>query len=213
LTTSFLATAPRAIPASGPDIVGAASSHWAERVPVTLPDWAVVTDDRRAHIERVAALLEAWADAMGVSHQERSRWLRAAALHDALKDAPMEQQRALAPGAWPIDAIRHGPAAAALAAQRGEDDDAGVLDAVRYHSVGYAGWDDVGRMLYLADYLEPGRTFLHEERRRLARRVPTDPVGVLCRVLEQRLTHHRRSGITPLPETLAFHKSLRCGGG
>ena len=44
---------------------------------------------------------------------------------------------------------------------------------------GYAGWDMVGRMLYCADYLEPGRAFKREWRAELARRFPDDPVGVL----------------------------------
>src|SRR5690242_16469012 len=113
---------------------------------MSLPPWAVVTAERRAHIERVAQLLAAWADALGVSASERARWLKAAYLHDALRDAPLES------------AFAHGPAAAERAAQDGETD-RGVLDAVRYHTLGYAAWDDVGRMLYLADFLEPGRRF------------------------------------------------------
>src|SRR2546430_15445124 len=79
---------------------------------------------------------------MAVSDAERSRWVRAAWLHDALRD----EQRS--------DELAHGPRAAAHAAHDGERD-RGVLDAVRYHTVGYLHWDDVGRMLYLADFLEP----------------------------------------------------------
>src|SRR3989449_4292320 len=41
-----------------------------------------------------------------------------------------------------------------------------------YHSLGHARWDDVGKMLYLADYLEPGRPFDREAHRALAARVP-----------------------------------------
>ena len=110
-----------------------------------LPPWAQVSAKRRAHIERVAGLIAEWADAMGVAATERGRWLKAAYLHDALRDAPLADQ------------LAHGPAAADRAAREGETDQ-GVLDAVRYHTVGYAGWDDAGRMLYLADFLEPGRT-------------------------------------------------------
>ena len=53
--------------------------------------------------------------------------------------------------------LRHGPASAARAKAEGEVD-RGVLDAVRYHSIGLAEWDMVGRALYCGDYLEPGRT-------------------------------------------------------
>jgi len=42
---------------------------------VSLPSWAVVTPERRAHVERVAALLAAWAMAMHIPERERARWL------------------------------------------------------------------------------------------------------------------------------------------
>ena len=111
---------------------------------MSLPEWAQVTKDRRAHIERVVQLLSDWAEAMRVAPVERDRWLRAGWLHDALRDAPLGDPKA------------HGPAAADKAAAMGEDDH-GVLDAVRYHTIGSSDWDEVGRMLYLADFLEPGR--------------------------------------------------------
>src|SRR5205823_6338695 len=113
--------------------------------------WARAGKRGRAHIQRVAALVEEWADEMEVSPQERSRWLRAVWLHDALRDAPGTR------------GTTHGGAAADRAAQDGESD-RGVLDAVRYHSSGYAGWDDVGKMLYLADFLEPGRRSRRKQR-------------------------------------------------
>src|SRR2546427_146220 len=125
---------------------------------MTLPPWAVATPERRAHIERVVALLDEWARAMGVSDAERARWVKAAWLHDALRD----EQRS--------DELAHGPRAAARAAHDGERD-RGVLDAVRYHTVGYVHWDDVGRMLYLADFLEPGRPLDATDRAALAARV------------------------------------------
>ena len=58
---------------------------------------------------------------------------------------------------WPNGEIVTGEAAARAKAD-GEID-RGVLDAVRYHSVGLAEWDMVGRILYAADFLEPGREF------------------------------------------------------
>ena len=56
-----------------------------------------------------------------------------------------------------------------------------MLDAVRYHSVGLAGWDMVGRVLYCADYLEPGRTLAREWRADLAARFPRDGAGASAR--------------------------------
>jgi len=165
-----------------------------------------MSEKRRAHVERVARLLEEWALASGVSQQERDRWLRAAYLHDALRDAePVELER-LVPDAWGMPSLRHGPAAARLAEEHGERDQ-GVLAAVRYHTVGYAGWDAVGRMLYLADYLEPGRDFW-ADRQQLAARVPGDTQAVLRLVAAQRLHWAVDSGRRLVKETVEFWNAL-----
>ena len=162
---------------------------------MSLPSWAVVGPERRAHIERVAAQLDDWAGAMRVPEAERGRWLRAAWLHDALRDAPA------------VNDLEHGPRAADRAARDGEAD-RGVLDAVRYHSLGYAGWDEVGRMLYLADYLEPGRNLARDDRAGLRARVPSERDAVLIEVARRRLIWAIRSG-WPLPkETVEFWNSL-----
>lgn len=162
-------------------------------------------------MERVAQLVERWAAERRVPDGERDRWLRAVWYHDALKDAPAALLRSLAPDAWGVEALRHGPAAAALAARHGETD-RGVLDAVRYHSVGYAGWDAAGRMLYLADYLEPGRGFDDADRAQLAARVADDSDGVLREVARRRITWLVRRGRPLVPETVAFWNALVCGG-
>lgn len=174
-----------------------------------LPPWAEVRRERLAHIGRVAGLAAEWSAAMAVDDVERERWLRAVGLHDALKDAPVERLRALAPDAWGLDVLRHGPAAAAMAARHGETD-RGVLDAARYHSVGYAGWDAAGRMLYLADYLEPGRGFDRRRRAALAARVPHDPAAVLREVARRRILGTLRAGRPIAPETVAFWNAVAC---
>ena len=172
-----------------------------------LPAWAVVSAARRGHIERVAVLASAWADAMRVPPGERNRWLRAVWLHDARRDAGEAKLAELAPSTPGPPELRHGPAAAARAKAEGEID-RGVLDAVRYHSIGLAEWDMVGRMLYCADYLEPGRDFDGDVRAELAARFPTDPAGVLRDVAERRLAHLIASRWS-LPEpTVRFWNSL-----
>lgn len=171
------------------------------------PPWATVKPGRLAHIQRVAGLIAAWAMAMEVPERERRRWIRAALLHDAARDLPSDEQTRLAGAEWSVPALRHGPAAAALAAEHGERD-GGVLDAVRYHTVGYAGWDEVGRMLYLADYLEPGRTFQGDDRARLAAAVPIDPAGCLKEVARRRRTWLLESGLAVPTVTAAFWKHV-----
>ena len=160
-----------------------------------LPLWAVVTPERRAHVERVVALLATWAMAMRIPERERARWLKAGWLHDALRDAPAANE------------LAHGPLAAERATHDGETDP-GVLAAVRYHSLGFAQWDDVGKMLYLADYLEPGRPFDQELRRSLAARVPEERDAILKQVAARRIARVI-DGRWPLPrETVDFWNAL-----
>jgi len=172
-----------------------------------LPAWAVVTEKRRQHIERVVATLIDWADAMAVSARERRRWLKAAWMHDALKDAPRDLVRELAGEFDGPASLWHGPAAARRAELEGERDQ-GVLDAVRYHSIGFADWDRVGRMLYLADFLEAGRRHHDSHRTAQAERVPDDPGGVLREVARDRIAHGIRKGWPLLPDTVAFWNAL-----
>jgi HD superfamily phosphohydrolase YqeK len=174
---------------------------------LTLPAWAQVTPARREHIERVAQLVSAWATAMGVSDRERQRWLRAVWLHDALRDAPVAELERWAPSTPGPASLRHGPASAARAKAEGETD-RGVLDAVRYHSLGLAEWDMAGRTLYCADFLEPGREFARERRAELASRYPSDPLGVLKEVASDRVAHLVASR-WPIPDpTVRFWNSL-----
>jgi len=160
-----------------------------------LPSWAVAGPERRAHIERVVALLDQWATAFRVPAAERDRWVRAGWLHDALRDVAS------------ADELVHGPLAADRAHKEGERDQ-GVLDAVRYHSTGYAKWDDVGRMLYLADYLEPGRKFAADVRAALAARVPQERDAVLRDVARRRIDWALESGWALPAHTVVFWNAL-----
>jgi HD superfamily phosphohydrolase YqeK len=163
------------------------------------------------HIQRVAELAAGWAEQMGIPDSERNRWLRAVWLHDALRDATPEELAKWAASTPGPPALWHGPASAAHAKAQGEVD-RGVLDAVRYHSVGLAEWDMVGRILYCADYLEPGRDFDRAGRAELALRLPEDPDGVLRRVARLRLTHIIESGWPVLEPTVRFWNSLAATG-
>jgi HD superfamily phosphohydrolase YqeK len=159
----------------------------------------------------VAELASHWAESLGIPDSERNRWLRAVWLHDALRDAAPEVLARWAAGTPVPPALQHGPASAAQARAEGETD-RGVLDAVRYHSLGLPEWDMVGRILYCADYLEPGRLFDRERRAALAERLPRDPGGVLREVARSRLIHIVESGWPILDPTLRFWNSLVASG-
>jgi HD superfamily phosphohydrolase YqeK len=177
-----------------------------------LPAWAAASPERVSHIDRVARLAAVWAERLRVADGERRRWLRAVWLHDALRDADDAVLARWAPDDPGPRSLRHGPASAARAEAEGETD-RGILDAVRYHSVGYAGWDMVGRVLYCADYLEPGRSFAREWRAELAGRFADDPEGVLHEVAQERVGHLVRSRWPLIEPTVGFWNSLVASSG
>jgi nicotinate-nucleotide adenylyltransferase len=172
-----------------------------------LPAWSVASDARIEHIARVAALLERWARERGVGGTELARWHRAAVLHDALRDAGEDVLRRYgAPPPWPLKTW-HGPAAAAAAAADGERDQ-GVLDAVRFHSFGFARWDEAGRMLYLADYLEPGRPYERAMLDAWIERAGAEPATVLREVAALRIAWRLKNGGRLAQETWEFWNSI-----
>jgi HD superfamily phosphohydrolase YqeK len=175
---------------------------------IELPSWAKVTPKRRAHIERVTTLLSAWADALRISPAERDDWLSAGALHDALRDAPDGELRELTGDETRDAEVLHGPAAAARLESMG-DTNRSVLLAIRYHTVGCAEWDRVGRALFMADFLEPGRSFTRRDRAFLAEHAPHDFDGVFRQVLRARLEYALREGYALFPETVSLWNSVR----
>ena len=173
-----------------------------------LPVWAQVTEKRRAHIGRVTTLLAQWADAMRIPDGERSMWIDAGRFHDALKDAPLEELRALAGDVAYEAEMLHGPAAAAQLERNGERRRP-VLDAVRFHTVGYLDWDRTGHALYMADFLEPGRKFSRADRAFLASQVAHDFHGVFRQVVRARLEWSLHEGHSLFPETVSLWNSVR----
>jgi 2-amino-4-hydroxy-6-hydroxymethyldihydropteridine diphosphokinase len=176
-----------------------------------LPAWAVVSDKRRAHIARVTLLLARWANEMAIEPEEAQAWHDAGRWHDALRDASDADLRALAGdtayAASPVGVL-HGPAAAALLERDGESR-AGVLMAVRWHTVGNANWDRTGRALFMADFLEPGRTFMQADRAFLASLLPRDFDGVFRQLVRMRLEWTLREGKALFPESVALWNSVR----
>lgn len=182
-----------------------------------LPAWSCVGDKRRAHIGRVTALLERWATELALAPSDAAAWRAAGLLHDALRDAPEDQLRALvragdralaaAAAEMPAEML-HGPAAAVALSRDGETR-TDLLDAIRWHTVGCAGWGVLGRALFMADYLEPGRKFSQGDRAFLAALVTTDFDGVFRQVVRQRLEWSLREGKRLFPETVALWNSLR----
>ncbi len=173
-----------------------------------IPARAHVSDRRRAHIQRVVTLLGEWAHKLGLPDDEASRWFTAGVLHDALRDAPEAMLRALTGDGTQRAEFLHGPAAAVRAEQDGERRQ-DVLEAVRFHTVGSAEWRRTGKALYLADFLEPGRTFLKSERAFIAEQVPRDFDAAFRQCVRLRIEWSLSQGGEVFPETAALWNAAR----
>jgi 2-amino-4-hydroxy-6-hydroxymethyldihydropteridine diphosphokinase len=167
---------------------------------VELPPWARVSEKRRAHIERVTALLDDWARRLNLDVSEARAWHDAGVWHDALRDADEEELRRWAgKDARPVG-ILHGPAAAARLSHEGEKR-AELLNAIHWHTLGNPDWGRTGKALYMADFLEPGRPFMRRDRAFLAAHVPEDFEGVFQQVVRLRLEWTIREGKPIFAET------------
>ena len=174
-----------------------------------LPEWARAGTMRREHMERVATLLGSWARQLGLDEQEQKRWRSLGYLHDALKEASEDSLRPWVDS--PLDqfpaALLHGPAAAARLQSAGVDD-MEILDAVRYHTVGHADLTRIGRALYAADFIEPGRESRRDWQRRLVPRLPQQLDECVKEIVKGRIQALLERGREIPPETTGFWNRL-----
>jgi HD superfamily phosphohydrolase YqeK len=194
------------------EIVRQQSTSVARAAAGELPEWSVAGTERREHIARVAALMDEWSELLGLPPEERDRWRAAAWLHDALREAPADDLRHHVPPMMRDlpGPLLHGPATAARLRAEGCTDES-LLNAVAYHTLGHAKLDRVGHALYLADFLEPGRSFSPTWRASLRARMPQGMEEVLVETVRSRIEHLLRQGATVRPETLSFWNSIARG--
>lgn len=107
----------------------------------------------------------------------------AALMHDWAKQMPAAQllaegqARGLVtdPSEASAPHLLHGPVAAALLHEQGLVTDPVALEAIRWHTTGRPGMGQVEQIIWLADYIEPGRRFEGVEAvRRVAERDLTE---------------------------------------
>jgi 2-amino-4-hydroxy-6-hydroxymethyldihydropteridine diphosphokinase len=160
-------------------------------------------------MERVSQLLGGWADALGLSEWDRCRWRAAGFLHDALREVAPDVLRAEVPDVHSSlpGPILHGPAVAERLRLQGVLDEE-LLFALTYHTVGHASLGLLGRALYAADFLEPGRDFMPEWREGLRARMPAELDGVMHDIGAARIRHVVDRNLDLLPDTVEFWNVL-----
>nr|MDD6334914.1 bis(5'-nucleosyl)-tetraphosphatase (symmetrical) YqeK [bacterium] len=138
-------------------------SEWVEYIRTTQP-------------QRLRHCLGAESYAVALAKQYGVDPVRAAVaglLHDCAKPMPLEQQRALAAKWQGIDLedwpqLVHAHAGAVFAREHFGITDGPVLSAIAMHAPAQPGWDKLGCIIYLADKLEPTRSFRGIDRLREA---------------------------------------------
>jgi len=125
---------------------------------------AQVSGERLAHTYRVVEAARRLGQIYGADADQVAT---AALLHDYAK--PMKPAQLLAAAerlGLPVDPVErsqphllHGPVAAGLLAEQGLVTDPDVLKAIAGHTTGRAGMSLLEKIIFLADYVEPGRSF------------------------------------------------------
>lgn len=177
-----------------------------------LPSWGDCSASRRAHMARVADLLEGWARASGRTGDDVQRWRAMGFLHDACKGVPHDElRRWLGAAADGIPGpVLHGPAAALCLRRDGVDDEA-LTEAVAWHTLGHPAMGTEGMALYAADFLEPGRDLRNGWRSKLRRRMPAEMAAVTREIVQARIEHLVHRGRPVHPNTMALWNRMAEG--
>ena len=177
--------------------------------PVIKEALALEKEERRSHSFRVAMMAVSRARSMNISEEKA---LLAAALHDAGKYVPPSSE--LLKG-FSMDEevpapVLHQYTGAYLAERVFGIRDEEILDAIRYHTSGREDMTPLGKLIFLADLLESGRSFEGiEELRRL---FWIDLDECLLRCFEHQfayLEHNKNEDFPVYPLTKRAYKWLK----
>lgn len=173
-----------------------------------------MTPARFDHARRVAELARSLAERHG--HDPQKAFL-AGLLHDLARDVEPSHllQKAITFGIVKheeevlVPLLLHGPVAAALAAREFGVSDPDILEAIAVHSTGSPVMSGVAQAVYVADAVEPGRTYPAAERGRRA--AQEDLRRAVALVAEETLRYLKERGMPVDPRTKETYDAFRSG--
>lgn len=174
-----------------PAVAAEIRDHGFYRDEKVLEALALETERRREHSYRVAKMAVSRAKSAGV---DKNKALYAAALHDCAKYVPLTSPL-LSEFEFPKgvpEPVMHQYTGAYLAEHIFGVTDGEILDAIRYHASGKEDMTALGKLIYLADLLEEGRSFFGMEMLREAFRRDLDECMLLS--LSHQLAYLRSCG-------------------
>lgn len=164
----------------------------------------MLTPHRRGHSERVAEVMRSLAERHHLDPQDAHL---AGLAHDLARELPRPDLLAEAARlglAWGVEeeeepVLLHGPIAAKWLEAAGVGTPS-IWSAIRYHTTAAPGLDPLGRALFVADGVEPGRRY--ETRAMLYDLAHQDLDAGYCAVIEQTLTYLQEKGLAPHPDMM-----------
>lgn len=168
-------------------------------------------EDRYRHTVRVARTAERLARAHGV---DAASARSAALLHDLTRLWSKERLlreahgRGLALDAFELahPVVIHAPLSAELARELFGVAEPAVLSAIRKHTLGDGEMTPLDMVIYLADALEPGRSYAG--RAQMLELALSDLAAGMRVALESTLVHLASRNLTPAPKTLACARAF-----
>jgi predicted HD superfamily hydrolase involved in NAD metabolism len=171
----------------------------------------VLSPARYAHSLRVACLSAELCERFGVDSRlgnlagiahdmcktSTEKWLLSLAVRDGSPVSALEREK---------PSLLHGRAAAVLLRDDFGVTDESVLGAVRHHTFGAPGLDALGKIVFVADKVEPGRTDYDESRR--SKILAQDLSGMTSLVLADNIQYLEMKGKSVSLETLAMLEEL-----
>ena len=169
----------------------------------------------REHVERVREIGQRLAARHGVDAELVDVGLAAHDLARALDgDELVSRANALDVSVGPIESrlpvMLHGPVAAAELEREGLRD-ARVLEAVRWHTTGRRGLGDVGKVVLLADKLDPQKAARYPYQDEIWRLASESLDAAIARFLSLSTADHLRQGRLVHPESIEFRNELLLG--
>ena len=168
-----------------------------------------IKEQRFEHILRVETCALELAD---LYHGDREACSLAAILHDYAKDFPKEaMERIVQQEQWKPELLQygsqiwHGPAGAYFAEKTFGVTDSSILSAIRDHTIGGKEMSLTGEILFVADYIEEGRSFPGVEK---ARRIALESLdeAVLYKIKHTLLYLIEKESLI-YPETLSVYNA------
>ncbi len=106
--------------------------------------------------------------------------------------------------------LLHGRAGAVLLSEQFSLSDEPVLQAVRWHTTGHTGMGVIGKILFVADYIEPGRTHIDDAYRQKILKMSLD--AMVLEILSKEITHLRNSGNAIVEDSILLYDDLLNSG-